>query len=73
VSGNAYQFGGNSSYGEVADSGTLDPGSRSMTIRATVRTVGGVMRDDSYDLVRKGLTTTAGEDWSRRSSGPPAP
>jgi hypothetical protein len=63
ASGTAYEFGGTSSYVEVADNGSLDPVARNMTVTATVRTVGGAMPDDSYDLVRKGLTTTAGGEW----------
>jgi hypothetical protein len=63
VSGNAYAFGGTSSYVEVPDNGSLDPVAQNMAVAATVRTVGGTMPDDSYDLVRKGLTTTAGGDW----------
>ena len=73
VSGNAYSFGGATSYVEVADNGSLDPGAQDMTVSATVRTVGGTMPDDSYDLVRKGLTTTAGGDWKmeiKRASNP---
>ncbi len=62
-SGNAYRFGGATSYVEVADNGSLDPVAQNMTVTATVKTVGGTMPDDSYDLVRKGLTTTAGGDW----------
>ncbi len=64
VSGGAYQFTGKSSYVEVPDIGDrLDPIAKSMSITATVRTVGGVMPEDSYDLVRKGVTTTAGGMW----------
>jgi hypothetical protein len=63
VSGNAYSFGGATSYVEVADNGSLDPVAQNMTVTATVKTVGGRMPDDSYDLVRKGLTTTAGGEW----------
>jgi hypothetical protein len=63
VSGTAYGFGGAASYVEVPDNGSLDPGAQRMTVTATVRTVGGAMPDDSYDLVRKGLTTTPGGEW----------
>lgn len=73
VSGRAYSFDGSTSYVEVADNGSLDPGAEKMTVTATVRTVGGRMPDDSYDLVRKGLTTTAGGDWKmeiKRASTP---
>jgi hypothetical protein len=63
VSGGSYRFSGTSSYVEVPDNGSLDPGSERMTVTATVQTVGGAMRDDSYDLIRKGLTTTPGGEW----------
>jgi hypothetical protein len=73
VSGTAYQFTGRSSYVEVPDVGdSLDPFSQNMSITATVRTFGGVMPEDSYDLVRKGVTTTAGGMWKmeiKRGSG----
>jgi hypothetical protein len=73
VSGQAYLFSGTTAYVEVPDNGSLDPGSRSMTVTATVKTVGGPMPDDSYDLVRKGVTTTAGGEWKmeiKRASDP---
>ena len=73
VSGNAYQFGGTTAYVEVPDNGSLDPMSRNMTVTATVKTVGGSMADDSYDLIRKGVTTTAGGNWKmeiKRASDP---
>jgi len=63
VSGTAYRFSGTASYVEVADNGSLDPVAQNMTVTATVKTAGGAMPDDSYDLVRKGLTTSAGGDW----------
>ena len=64
VSGGAYRFTGASSYVEVPDVGdSLDPFSQNMSITATVRTLGGVMPEDSYDLVRKGVTTTQGGMW----------
>ena len=64
VSGGAYQFTGKSSYVEVPDVGdSLDPFSHNMSITASVRTFGGVMTEDSYDLVRKGVTTTQGGMW----------
>jgi hypothetical protein len=73
VSGSAYKFGGTTSYVEVPDNGSLDPMAKNMSVTATVKTVGGAMPDDSYDLVRKGLTTTAGGDWKmeiKRGSDP---
>jgi hypothetical protein len=73
VSGSAYQFTGKASYVEVPDVGdSLDPFSQNMSVTATVRTVGGFMPEDSYDLVRKGVTTTQGGMWKmelKRGSG----
>jgi hypothetical protein len=63
VSGSAYTFDGANSMVQVPDSNLLDPGSSPMTVTATVRTVDRPMPDDSYDLVRKGVTTTRGGDW----------
>jgi hypothetical protein len=63
VSGNAYVFSGGTSFIQVPDNGSLDPLSSNMTITATVKTVGGAMPADSYDLVRKGLSSTPGGDW----------
>lgn len=63
VSGYAYTFQGGNSYVEVPDNNSLDPGNSPITLTATVRTVNGSMPDDSYDLVRKGYSTTKGGDW----------
>lgn len=72
-SGSAYRFGGSSSYVEVPDNDSLDPGSANITLTATVLADNGPMPDDSFDLVRKGLTTTAGGNWKmeiKRASDP---
>jgi hypothetical protein len=63
LSGNAYTFAGDTPYVEVPDSDSLDPGGSPMSVTATVRTVNAPMPDDSYDLVRKGYSTTRGGDW----------
>lgn len=63
VSGSAYFFDGASSYVEVPDANSLDPGAGQISLTATVRTVNGPMPDDSYDLVRKGVVTTTGGYW----------
>jgi len=63
VSGKAYSFDGATSYVEVAENDSLDPGAGQISLTATVRTVDGAMPDDSYDLVRKGLVTTKGGYW----------
>jgi Concanavalin A-like lectin/glucanases superfamily len=61
--GRAYQFGGATSYVEVPDDAALDPGAADITLSATIKADNIAMPDDSYDLVRKGVTTTAGGDW----------
>ena len=63
VSGRAYTFDGARSMVRVPDSPVFDPGASPMTVTATVRAVDKPMADDSYDLVRKGLSTTRGGDW----------
>ena len=63
VSGRAYRFGGTTAYVEVPDNSALDPGSSRIIISATVRADDKAMPYDSYDLARKGQTTTAGGDW----------
>lgn len=63
VSGNAYTFNGSTSYVRVPDSDALDPGTSPVTLTVTVRAVDAPMPDDSYDLVRKGYSTTKGGDW----------
>ncbi len=63
VSGNAYSFSGETAYVEVPDADGLDPGSSTIRLTATVLAVNVPMPDDSYDLVRKGYSTTRGGDW----------
>jgi hypothetical protein len=63
VGGKAYRFGGTTSYVQVPDDNSLDPGSANITLTASVRADNKPMPDDSYDLVRKGVTTTAGGEW----------
>lgn len=60
VSGFAYQFGGTSSYVQVPHHSSLNPGSKTIALAATVKISNQPMADDSYDLVRKGVTTTSG-------------
>jgi hypothetical protein len=62
--GLAYQFDGSSTSNvQVPDSPTLDPGSADITLTATVLIKAGPIKDDSYEVVRKGLVTTKGGDW----------
>lgn len=63
VGGNAYQFDGTTSYVTVPDNPSLDAGAANITLTATVKVEDGEILDDSYDLVRKGVTTTPGGEW----------
>ena len=63
VSGNAYRFDGATSWVEVPNNQTLDPGTANIAVQATVRVENGQILDDSYDIVRKGTTSTAGGFW----------
>jgi hypothetical protein len=50
------------SYVTVPDNNSLDPGNANITITAWVNLTGPIL-DDSYDIIRKGLSNTAGGDW----------
>lgn len=63
VSGSAYQFDGATSYVSVPDHDSLDPGAADIRITATVQVADGQILDDSYDIIRKGVTTTKGGNW----------
>lgn len=63
LSGRSYAFDGATSYVRVPDAAALDPGKSRISLRATVRIADRRMRDDSYDLVRKGLLGTKGGYW----------
>lgn len=63
VGGRAYQFDGAASYVSVPDNSSLDPGSANITLQATVKVENGEILDDSYDIIRKGVTTTPGGNW----------
>jgi hypothetical protein len=63
-SGAGYRFNGSSSLASVPDAPSLDPGTASLRITAHVRfTVVPSASVGDYDLVRKGLSGTAGGDW----------
>lgn len=62
VSGTAYGFNGTTSYAKIPPSASLNPGSSDVTLSAYVKFTGPFL-DDSYDLVRKGLSTTAGGEY----------
>jgi hypothetical protein len=73
VSGKAYRFDGPQDYVEVADDPDLDPGTANITATAIVRADNKGMPSDSYDIIRKGVVTTAGGEWKmeiKRTSDP---
>ena len=61
--GSNYVFNGSTSHVVVADSTSLDPAERDITLTASVKVRGESLDDDSYDVVRKGLVTTEGGDY----------
>lgn len=61
--GSVYIFNGTNSRVAVPDSPSLDPGTASITMTARVKVSGSSLDDDSYDIVRKGLSTTSGGDY----------
>jgi len=61
LSGTAYGFNGTSSYVSAPSSGALNPGSSGFSLRVSVRFTKLPAQD--YDLLRKGLSTTAGGDY----------
>jgi Concanavalin A-like lectin/glucanases superfamily len=58
--GSTYVFNGSTSRVAVPDDKSLDPAARGITLRASVRVAGRGLDDDSYDVVRKGLSGTPG-------------
>jgi hypothetical protein len=72
--GSRYVFKGSTSYVLVPDSDSLDPEESDITLRARVKVTDTPMDDDSYDIVRKGLSATPGGDYKmeimRRTSNP---
>ncbi len=72
--GSAYVFDGSTSRVAVPDNDSLDPAGRGITLTASVAVPDRAMDDDSYDVVRKGLSTTAGGDYKMeiKRAGDPA-
>lgn len=71
--GSEYVFNGTSSRVSVPDADSLDPGASDITLTARVQVAGTSLDDDSYDIVRKGLSTTRGGDYKmeiKRTSDP---
>jgi hypothetical protein len=61
--GSTYVFDGSTSHVVVPDDDSLDPAANDITLTARVKVNGESLDDDSYDIVRKGLSTTAGGDY----------
>src|SRR5215207_8241194 len=61
--GFGYVFNGSTSYVTVPDSDSLDPQENDITLSASVKVTDAPMDDDSYDIVRKGLSSTPGGDY----------
>jgi hypothetical protein len=71
--GSTYLFNGSTSRVVVPDNNSLDPLNKDITLRASVRVAGRRLDDDSYDVVRKGLSGTPGGDYKmeiKRTSNP---
>jgi hypothetical protein len=72
--GSTYVFNGSTSRVAVPDNNSLDPFGKDITLRASVKVAGAALDDDSYDIVRKGYSTTSGGDYKMeilRSSSDP--
>jgi hypothetical protein len=61
--GSTYIFNGSTSYVAVPDSDSLDPQGKNIALSAGVMVIDAPMGDDSYDIVRKGLSGTPGGDY----------
>jgi hypothetical protein len=61
--GRTYVFNGSTSRVAVPDDNSLDPGNQDITLKASVKVTNAAMDDDSYDIVRKGLSSTSGGDY----------
>ena len=71
--GSTYLFNGSTSRVVVPDDDSLDPAAKDITLTARLRVNGASLDDDSYDIVRKGLSTTPGGDYKmeiKRTSNP---
>ena len=61
--GSSFVFNGSTSYVTVPDSDSLDPEGKDITLSTGVTVTDTPMDDDSYDIVRKGLSGTPGGDY----------
>jgi hypothetical protein len=62
-------FNGSTSYVAVPDNDSLDPEDKDLMLTASVLINGESMDDDSYDVVRKGLSATPGGDYKMEIYG----
>jgi hypothetical protein len=73
LSGNAYSFNAKNSLATVPDHPDLDPGSLNIRLTVKLSLTKAPGSNQSYDIVRKGVTTSAGGDYKlelvRSSSG----
>jgi hypothetical protein len=63
LSGGAYSFNGKTSLATVPDKANLDPGSATIKLTARVSFAKAPAVGGTFDIVRKGLTTSAGGDY----------
>jgi hypothetical protein len=63
LSGGAYSFNGTSSLATVADKANLDPGTATVQLSARISLTKTPTGNQTYDIVRKGVTTSAGGDY----------
>jgi hypothetical protein len=72
LSGAAYSFNGKNSLATVPDKPNLDPGTATISLTARISLTKTPTANQTYDIVRKGVTTSAGGDYKMelmRSSG----
>jgi hypothetical protein len=69
--GSRYVFNGSTSRVAVPDDDSLDPAARDITLKASVMVPNAAMDDDSYDVVRKGLSGTRGGDYKMEIASDP--
>ena len=67
--GSTYLFNGSTSYVSVPDNDSLDPLEKNIKLKASVKVTDAPMDDDSYDIVRKGLSWTPGGDYKMEIKG----
>ena len=63
LSGGAYRFNGTSSLATVKDHSDLDPGTANIRLTAKISLTKVPASNQTYDIVRKGVTTSSGGDY----------